>query len=248
MKIGAQLYTVRDFTKTTEDFAATLARVANIGYKYVQVSGTCAFEAEWLKAELDKNGLICPLTHTSPDRIKGETAKVIEEHKIFGADNIGIGWYDLLAKGSESFIEEFSESAKVIKDAGLALTYHNHDFEFAKGSSGKIYLEEMTEAFPEGSLNFTLDTFWVQAGGADPALWIKKLSGRTPCVHFKDMAFGRKMAVLGEGNMNFDAIINACADSGVKYAFVEQDDCYGEDPFSCLERSFNYLKARGLCD
>ena len=43
MKLGAQLYTVRDFTKTTDDFAETLKKVADIGYRTVQVSGTCAF-------------------------------------------------------------------------------------------------------------------------------------------------------------------------------------------------------------
>ena len=81
MKIGAQLYTVREYTKTLDDFAETLKKVADIGYDTVQVSGTCAFEAEWLKEQLDKNGLVCAITHTAPGRICGETEKVIAEHK-----------------------------------------------------------------------------------------------------------------------------------------------------------------------
>lgn len=39
MVLGAQMYTVRDFTKTPDDFARTMERIAKIGYKYVQVSG-----------------------------------------------------------------------------------------------------------------------------------------------------------------------------------------------------------------
>lgn len=39
MKIGAQLYTVRDFCKDLDGFALTLKKVADIGYKYVQVFG-----------------------------------------------------------------------------------------------------------------------------------------------------------------------------------------------------------------
>ena len=54
------------------------------------------------------------------------------------------------------------------------------------------------------------------------------------------------MAVVGEGNMNFDGIIKASVDNGVEYALVEQDNCYGEDPFDCLKRSYEYLKAQGL--
>ena len=246
MKIGAQLYTVRDFTKDTEAFAQTLARIADIGYKYVQVSGTCAFEAEWLKAELDKNGLICPLTHTAPDKIVNDTELVIAEHKIFGAEYVGIGWYDLLKNGSGKFVDTFLASARAVKAGGLSLSYHNHDFEFAKGESGKLFFDEIAESFSPDELKFTLDTFWVQAGGADPIEWINKLKGRTPCVHLKDMSYGRKMAALGEGNMNFDGILDACVGAGVDYAFVEQDDCNGEDPFDCLKTSLEFLKSRGF--
>ena len=49
MEIGAQFYNVRELCKTPEAFADTLARVAELGYKNVQISGTCPYEAEWLK-------------------------------------------------------------------------------------------------------------------------------------------------------------------------------------------------------
>ena len=66
MKFGAQLYTLKNYTKTLEDFENSLKKVAEIGYKYVQVSGTCDFEPEWLKEKLDKYGLKCVLTHVKP--------------------------------------------------------------------------------------------------------------------------------------------------------------------------------------
>jgi len=54
------------------------------------------------------------------------------------------------------------------------------------------------------------------------------------------------MAPVYEGNMNFDAILAAAEDAGTEYALVEQDECYGEDPFACLARSYENLKAKGL--
>ena len=36
------------------------------------------------------------------------------------------------------------------------------------------------------------------------------------------------------------------AGGGHEYLLVEQDDCYGEDPFECLRVSYQNLKARGL--
>ena len=64
MCIRDRLYTVREHTKTLEDFSRTLEKIAAIGYRNVQVSGTCAYEPAWLKAELDRTGLRCVLTHT----------------------------------------------------------------------------------------------------------------------------------------------------------------------------------------
>lgn len=246
MRIGAQLFTVKEFTGDLESFSETLKKVADIGYEYVQVSGTCAYEGAWLAQELDKNGLKCPLTHYDREQIKNDTEQVIAEHKLLGCGYIGLGWYDLLKNGADGFVAEFKDAAKKVAESGLALSYHNHDFEFAKSESGRIHLVDMLEAFSPEELKFTLDTYWVQAGGGDPIWWIKELKGRTPCVHFKDMGYGKRMEAVGQGNMNFDGIIKACVDVNVDYAFVEQDNCNGEDPFKCLETSYKFLKAQGL--
>ena len=45
----------------------------------------------------------------------------------------------------------------------------------------------------------------------------------------------------------FDQYYLAAAEAaGVQYMLVEQDDCYGEDPFACLARSYTYLKEKGF--
>ena len=55
-----------------------------------------------------------------------------------------------------------------------------------------------------------------------------------------------RMAPVGEGNINFDSVLNACKEAGTEYLLVEQDDCYGENPFDCLKKSYQNLKARGV--
>lgn len=248
MKIGAQLYTVRDSCKTLDDFALTLKKVADIGYKTVQVSGTCEFSAEWLKNELDKNGLECVVTHTPAQRLLGEPEKVAKEHKIFGCKYAGLGWNAFnLAEGDtpERFIESYLPAAKKLHDNGVKFMYHNHDQEFQR-VGGRLIIDILAEAFSPELMGFIVDTFWVQAGGGDPAQWLKKLSGRIPCIHLKDYAYGRKFAVIGEGNINFDSVFKAAEEGGTKVMLVEQDDCYGEDPFLCLRRSYEFLKSRGF--
>ena len=249
MKIGAQLFTVREFCKTLDDFAETLKKVADIGYRTVQVSGTCPFEGAWLKEQLDKNGLQCVLTHTPVPRLTDELDQVIADHTTFGCERIGLGWWafdpEFHGMSYERFMELFPPMMKKMKAGGKYFMYHNHDQEFKK-LDGKLVIERLMEEIPAEDMGFTLDTFWVQAGGGDPAQWLEKLSGRIPCIHLKDYAYGRKMAVVGEGNINFDRVFEKAEAGGTQYMLVEQDDCNGESPFDCLKRSYDYLVAQGF--
>ena len=56
------------------------------------------------------------------------------------------------------------------------------------------------------------------------------------------------MVPVGEGNINFDRVFEKAKAGGCKYMLVEQDDCNGEDPFDCLMRSYQYMKACGFGD
>lgn len=249
MEIGVQFWTLRDYCKNLNDFSDTLARVAEMGYKNVQISGVCAYEPEWLKKELDKNGLKCVLTHTSPDKLIANPEQVAKEHNIFGCDLVGLGCYRFNEEKTEESFQHYLDSYVKVADAlaqnGKYLMHHNHDHEFKK-YKGKLVIDHLAELFAPKKLGFTLDTYWVQASGGDPAYWIEKLSGRVPVIHLKDFAYGSKMAVLGEGNINFDRIFKKSEAAKVKYLLVEQDDCYGEDPFKCIKRSYDYLVSRGF--
>ena len=248
MEIGAQFYTIRDFCKTPEDLALSLKKVADIGYRNVQISGTCDYDPQWLKEQLDVNGLKCVLTHIAKDKLKADAAQVAKDHQVFGCDYVGLGAYGFKEEKGESmedFLATYRPIAQTIKDNGKYFMYHNHDHEFRK-LNGKLILEQIAENVPAELMGFTLDTYWVQVGGGDPAQWIERLSGRLPCIHLKDCAYQQKMAVVGEGNINFDRVFEKAAAAGTKYMLVEQDKCYEEDPFECLRRSYQFLKANGF--
>ena len=247
MIIGAQFYTLRNFCKTLDEFSETLKKVADIGYTSVQISGTCAYEPEWLRDQLKANGLKCAVTHIPGDKLKADPVKVAHDHDIFDCEYVGLGCYNFAAEDAttEKFTEEYLPVAKAIHSAGKYFMYHNHDAEF-KWENGKTILANLAEKISPELMGFTLDTFWVQAGGGDPAAWIEYLSGRVPCIHLKDYSYGRKMAVIGEGNINFDRVFKSAEKAGTKYMLVEQDECYGEDPFDCLARSYKYLSSLGF--
>lgn len=249
MQLGAQLFTVRDFMQKEEDMEKSLTRIRDIGYKTVQVSGIGPIDPRKLRDMCDRLSLQIVITHTNTERIFHDTQAVIEEHNILGCDYIGIG-----ALQGDQRNKQFvtgpvmHKAAQVIRQAGKLLMYHNHDFEFERGEDGKSFYDAMIEDYAYDELGFTLDTFWVQAGGVDVCDLIDRLSGRLPCVHLKDMcmkAGQRIMTPVMEGNMSFPKIIRHLEKAGSQYLLVEQDTCEG-DPFDCLETSYRNLTTLGL--
>lgn len=256
MKIGAQLYNVREYTKNLDDFSNTLKKVADIGYKIVQVSGTCPFEPQWLKEELLKNDLKCVITHESCEKILNETEKVVADHKIFGCDRIGIGGMPGEMRDSLEGYNEFKKIyipvAEKMRDLGAKLMYHNHWFEFNK-LDGKDVIERILEDFPEDSIDFTLDLGWAAHAGCDVLKLIDMLKGRLSVVHLKDYApmpedgsiqTPAYLRPIYEGILDYDSYINALPKVGCEYMIVEQDYWYDECPFDCLKRSYDNVTKR----
>ncbi len=248
MEIGAQLFTIRAFTQNTHDFSDSLKRIADMGYKNVQVSGTCDYDPHWLAEELKKNDLRCVLTHIPLDRLAADPAKVAQEHTIFGCDHVGLGYFPFKEEGVtvEDFYEQVTPIAKSVTANGKYFMYHNHAHEFKK-QNGKRIIEHIAEGFSPDILGITLDTYWVQVGGCDSADMLDMLSGRVPVIHLKDYAFGAKMAAIGDGSLNFDRIFASAEKAGTKYMLVEHDRFdNNEDPFDSLKRSYDFLKSRGF--
>lgn len=257
MILGAQFFTLREQCQTLEGISESLARVADIGYTTVQISGTCEYDPQWLAEELRKNGLRCVITHSSFEKLKEQTAQVIADHEVLGCDHIGLGIGPNLLKDMadvESVVDLAHTAGAQIAAAGKTLMYHNHNCEFRRdctAADGSLItrLEYILERVPANELGFTLDTYWVQAGGADVVKTIGMLGDRIPCVHLKDMnieGFEQRMAPVGYGNLNWDSILPALEMTCAEYALVEQDMTYGEDPFECLRKSYEFLNALGL--
>lgn len=250
--VGAQLYTVRQFTQTIQGVVQTLKRVADIGYSAIQISGFGPLDPKEVARIVEDNGLTVASTHVSWDRFLNDLDALIEEHLLWKCNHPAIGGLPAeyrSAEGVKRFVDELGPVAAKLAQAGMDFSYHNHNHEFAKYGS-KTWLEMLYEAAPPEMLKFELDVYWVQAGGADPAYWVRKCAGREPLLHLKDMRITpereQRFAEIGEGNLNWPAILQAAKESGVEWYLVEQDQCYDRDPFDSLALSYRNLNAMGL--
>ena len=207
-QIGAQLYTLREFTKTPADIVKTLARVKKMGYDAVQASALGPIDPKELAKILHDEGLVCAATHMPVDRMTNEADKVIEEHHLWGCKYTAVGGFfqkQFVTQDWLDFSAKYNDIAKKYAGSGIAIGYHNHSHEMVR-YDGKQALQILIEKL-DPSIWFEIDTYWITHGGGDPAQWIEKVKGRIPCVHVKDMAIKtdrtQYMAEVGVGNLNW---------------------------------------------
>ena len=248
--IGAQLFTLRDYLQTTDDIRASLKKVRKLGYSAVQLSGHGAGTPQEIAEFAGEAGVSIVATHISYDRIRDDVEAVIAEHRLWNCRHVGIGGMPAEyrnADGFPRFAAEASRTARLLVDAGLTFSYHNHSFELER-FGGRTGLEILAAESDPEVFSFEVDTYWIQHGGGNPISWLRRLRGRMHLVHLKDMAMigSRQLfAEVGEGNLEWEQILEACRDTGIEYFLVEQDQCQG-DPFESLRISLNNLRAMGL--
>ncbi len=246
-RIAAQLYTVREQTQTADDLAKTLARVRAMGYQAVQISAIGRIDTGVVARLLADEGLVCCATHTSIQRLRDEPDAVIDELRRWGCGFTAIGGHfpeRPTADEWHRFAGEFNGIFAKFKEAGIALGYHNHSHELIRFGD-RTALQILYEQF-DPEIAFEIDTYWIIHGGGDPAAWIRKMVRRIPCIHLKDMGINLNreqiMMEVGEGNLNWPEVLQACHAAHVEWYIVEQDTCY-RDPFESLRISLRNLTA-----
>lgn len=272
LKIGLQLYSVRD--DMAQDMYAALKKVKEIGYDYVEFAGYFDHSAEEVRSMLDEIGLTCVSVHQAYNLFLEEGQKAADYLKTIGADYAAIPWMAAEDhKGCDHYdnvIADITKVGRLLKDNGIQLLYHNHDFEFQKYDD-KFLLDWLYESVSEDLLQTEVDTCWVKYAGYDPCEYLKQYTGRSPVVHLKDFTCKRfaggpayalidengkeikttredngfEFRPVGMGLQDFPAILKAAEEAGAAYAIVEQDASVDRPPMEAAKLSREYLKKIG---
>jgi sugar phosphate isomerase/epimerase len=219
-----------------------------------------------LSATLDPSG--------RGDSLEGELDKIVTDARALDCTMVRIGMLPIEALASLDAVLDFCDrsnaAAERLRDRGIRLYYHNHHIEFAR-YDGRFLLDILAESAP--AMGLELDVHWVQRGGLDPVSTLEKYGERVAMVHLKDYRIGQlppeafqamaagddsafmahfagvvQFAEVGEGTLDFPAIIRKAQDIGAEYLLVEQDEQYGRSPLDCLRTSHDNLIGMGFAD
>lgn len=259
--IGLQLYTVRDAMQ--KDPVAALKKVAKLGFNTVEgatYTGTQQFYGMAPKAFarlLKQQGLKMPSSHyilgeqkMSGADVKGtvlhEWNKAVDDAATVGIKYMVCAYLFEEERGNldhyKQLAEYFNKAGETCKKAGIQFCYHNHDFEFQQQEGGRPY-DVLLQQTDKDLVKMEMDIYWVTKAGLDPVALMKEHKGRFPLWHVKDMdkTPQQNFTEVGNGSINFEEIFKHAGDSGMKYFFVEQDQCPG-DPFVSIAKSIKYIK------
>jgi sugar phosphate isomerase/epimerase len=223
--IGLQLYSVRDACK--QNFAGTVAQVAEMGYEGVEFAGYYNWSAKQVRRLLADNGLKCCGTHAGLTTLLGDAfERTVEFNKTIGNDYLIVpGIPGNMRPDSKPswvlFAKLMDELAEKADRHRMRVGYHNHAHEF----QGEGYTPwEVFAGNSRDDVILQVDIGHVVRAGADPAKHMKRHPGRLVTVHVKEFAKSKKDPLVGEGDVDWPAMFEICeGDGGTRWYIVEDE-------------------------
>lgn len=252
IEIGLQLYSFRN--QIPKDVPGALQKISAMGFRYIEGGGTYNLPKEEFKQLLNKNNLQLVSYGAGFEDLEKDPQAVAEKAAFFGAKYVMCSWVP--HKGEVFTIEDtkravavFNTAGKIMKEKGMHLLYHAHGYEFQPYEGG-TYFDYMLQHMDPAFANFQMDVFWFKNSGQDPAAYLLKYPNRFLTLHLKDRKHGtpnnvtakadvETNVVLGTGDVNIPAVMEAAKKIGIKYAFIEDESSRVE---SQVPLSLAYVK------
>jgi sugar phosphate isomerase/epimerase len=238
MQIALQLYSIREQLKA--DFEGTLQQVAAMGYRAVETAGDYGGSVERGAALFKSLGLKVISAHGRPE---GNLDPWFSTLAALGTQTLVYPWVPAervsTLDGVRSVCDELNGLYDALHSRGIRLAYHNHDFELTPLSDGSLPLLRMAELLHPG-IEFEVDAYWVQTGGANVLDVLNTLGKRATLLHIKDGSTrrGDPMVAVGDGVMHYPPIFHA---SHAEAYIVELDHC-ATDMLQAVGKSYLALQ------
>ncbi|MXV51390.1 TIM barrel protein [Pedobacter sp. HMF7647] len=256
--LGLQLYTIRD--ALSKDVKGTLKKISEYGYREVEIYGYdgkfYGYDPSDFKTLLNDLNLKSPSGHFDLNKFftPGSGNEELVRYTdlcISGAEKLGQTyivwpWLDPSMRDAESFkklIDQLNLIGERITAAGLKFAYHNHNFEFVDHDGLMLY-DLLLQRTDPAIVRLELDLYWASYMKQDLTELFRKNPGRFELWHLKDR--DRKdpdlHTFMGNGDIDFQAILPLAHAAGVRHMYVEQGNNYIPNDMACVQKSAKYVK------
>ncbi|MDY0955326.1 sugar phosphate isomerase/epimerase [Stenotrophomonas rhizophila] len=243
--IAVQMYSLRNAGSLDQQ----LKIVHDAGVGAVETVGTQGVSAPELKQLLDRYAIKAISSHVPLAELRKDLPSVVAFNRSIGNTTLVVPYLDAKDRPTDAASwtalgQELGRISKQVRAEGMRLAYHNHDFELVD-FNGRTGLELLfAAAGPD--LQTELDLAWVARAGYDPAVMLGKFRGRLFAVHAKDNAPKGQaedeggFAAIGQGVLDWNAILPAAAGAGVQWYIIEHDQ--PRDPAKVIKTGGDYLR------
>lgn len=251
--LGIASYTFRNHWENGVE--PTLDIIQKMGFKEFEGGAPKGVSPEEFKKMLNNRGISIPSTGTGFEQLESDPQAVADRAKALGAKYVMCAWipHDRGAFSKENAdraIKAFNEGGKVLKENGIIFKYHVHGYEFQPYEDGTLF-DYMVENTDPKYVSLQMDVMWTHFGGGDPAVLLEKYGDRWVSLHLKDFRKGAPKDMtgltgpendvpLGQGELDFPAILKAANKIGIKHMFIEDE---GDHEIEALPKSIAYLKS-----
>ena len=263
-EITVQLYSVRDLAK--QDYEATIRAIAEIGFPCVEPAGYPGTTAEAASKLFKELGLRAPSCHGKLP-VGEDKNRVLEEALMMGHEAVITGCPPNFKENYTSLdrvralAELYCEAAENAAPHGIAIGYHNHDWDLTEVEGRRGY-QVFLENTPESVL-WEADIFWVARAGVDPVAFLKEIGPRGKFLHFKDGMVGGGEKFLEKETVDGKIMVSdstpflpagrgqvdlkAAAEAATHAAYIGVElDSYPGDMMEAVAESYRYLTEQGI--
>ncbi len=243
-KTGLALYTIRD--AMGKDPATALTGAAETGYYWIEAADHRDGKFYGMKPKefsnlVRKNGMVAVSSHSGLNPENYE--RMIDDAAEAGMKYIILpslpGDWSNTIDGYQRAADFFNKAGERCRKAGITFGFHNHQVEFRE-INGRVPYDMLLEQSDPKLVIFEMDLAWITATGKDPVAYFRKYPGRFEVWHLKDLTPEKQDATLGEGIIDFRPILAEARTAGMKYWFLEQDNCRTHTPMESIRISRDY--------
>lgn len=212
---------------------------------------------DWVRLTKEADLKVVSL-HKDLGGIQNDVNAAVQEARKFDTHNIvitGMYRFDYRDKSKVAKLcNQLNESGRQLKEEGIHLLYHNHNYEFQKVDEKQTAYDYIIKNTDSDYVSFELDSYWPTEAGVCALELMKKLGERMKLYHINDR--GTKLqkpmmtpilksdsCELGYGNMNLEALCEQALSVNVEAIVLESHKNWIDNsPVKSLQVSAEFLK------